>query len=90
MEIIRSGEKGRNELCGDCCSQKDQFNMYYFIIKFIVALTLFFPRTSHAYLDPGTGSFIFQMIIAGVVGGLFTIKTFWRKIASLFKKHDQK
>jgi hypothetical protein len=26
------------------------------------------------------------MIIAGVVGGLYTIKTYWRNIKGLFKK----
>ena len=33
-----------------------------------------------AYLDPGTGSFILQMIIAFLVGASFFIKGFWRKI----------
>ena len=61
------------------------------ITAFFVVLGIFmFPETSHAYLDPGTGSFVFQMIIAGVVGGLFAIKTFWRKIISFFKKDNDK
>jgi hypothetical protein len=38
-----------------------------------------------AYLDPGTGSIIFQVIIAGLCGGLFVIKLFWGKIKNLFK-----
>jgi hypothetical protein len=59
-------------------------------IFFVVSVIFVFPETSHAYLDPGTGSFVFQMIIAGVVGGLFAIKTFWRKIVSFFKKDNGK
>jgi hypothetical protein len=47
---------------------------------------LVLPSTGDAYLDPGTGSFIFQMIIASVVGGLYTVKTFWRNIVKFFKK----
>jgi hypothetical protein len=39
-----------------------------------------------AYLDPGTGSIIFQVIIAGLCGGLLVIKLFWGKIKNLFKK----
>ena len=35
---------------------------------------------AHAYLDPGTGSYIFQMLIASVVGGLFALKMYWRKL----------
>ena len=37
-----------------------------------------------AYLDPGTGSFIFQMLIAGFVGGLFALKLFWAHIKTFF------
>ena len=39
----------------------------------------------YAYLDPGTGSIIFQVIIAGFCGGLLMIKIFWSKIKSFFK-----
>ena len=46
-----------------------------------------------AYLDPGTGSFIFQMLIAGFVGGLFALKLFWAKIkifiTALFSKRKK-
>lgn len=53
-------------------------------------VALFFPQTAHAYIDPGTGSVIVQAIIAGVVGALFTIKLYWRRLVSfcsgLFRK----
>ena len=43
-----------------------------------------------AYLDPGTGSYIFQILIAGLVGMGFAIKLFWGYIklfvVSLFAK----
>lgn len=42
-------------------------------------LTLHAPR---AYLDPGSGSFILQILIAAFVGGAFVIKAYWRKITS--------
>lgn len=46
-----------------------------------------------AYLDPGFGSFIFQMLIAGLVGTGFAVKLFWTQIkcfiTALFtKKND--
>lgn len=44
-----------------------------------------FNEKAYAYLDPGTGSYIFQLIIASVIGGLFAIKIFWRNIVSFFK-----
>lgn len=37
-----------------------------------------------AYLDPGTGAFIFQILIAGIVGFGFAIKLFWHSIKKFF------
>ncbi len=37
-----------------------------------------------AYLDPGTGSMIFQLLIAGLVAGSFAIKIFWGRIKAFF------
>jgi hypothetical protein len=33
-----------------------------------------------AYLDPGSGSFLIQLLIGGVVGLLLVIRTFWGRI----------
>jgi hypothetical protein len=38
------------------------------------------------YIDPGSGSYLVQAIIAGVLGALFYFKTLWLKIKSLFGK----
>jgi hypothetical protein len=38
------------------------------------------------YIDPGSGSYLVQMIIAGVLAGLFYFKNFWLKIKSFFSK----
>jgi hypothetical protein len=38
------------------------------------------------YLDPGSGSFLLQMLIAGAMGAALAVKIYWRKIVSLFKK----
>lgn len=51
---------------------------------------LIIPNLLFGYLDPGTGSYVFQIILAAFVGAAFTIKTFWSKIKlfieNLFKK----
>lgn len=41
------------------------------------------------YLDPGTGSLIIQLILAGVLGISVAIKIFWKKIINLFKKNKE-
>ena len=46
---------------------------------------LIFPQHAHAYLDPGTGSYLFQLLIAGLLGSLFFLKTIIRKIKAMFE-----
>lgn len=38
------------------------------------------------YVDPGSGSYLIQIIIATVLGALFYIKAFWYRIKSFFSK----
>lgn len=45
----------------------------------IMAMVLM-PTPALAYLDPGTGSFVIQGIIAAIVGGGFAVKMFWGRI----------
>ena len=47
----------------------------------VVALT---PADAFAYIDPGTGSFIIQGVIAAVVAVGFAVKLYWRKIKAVF------
>ncbi len=47
------------------------------------------------YIDPGSGSYILQMIIAAVLGISFFFKNFWYNIKAFFtgkksKKEDDK
>lgn len=86
MKIFQSWGKNKNRLCGECRAKRDKFNTYCFVISSVALATFVFPKTSEAYLDPGTGSFIFQMIIAAVMGGLYSIKTYWRNITKFLKK----
>ena len=37
-----------------------------------------------AYLDPGTGSFIIQALIATLAGALIAVRTYWSKIKAFF------
>lgn len=59
---------------------------HYFIwaVGLMAVWALAAPGRAHAYLDPGTGSYLFQILIAALVGGLFAVKLFWGKIAAFF------
>ena len=45
---------------------------------------LMVPFSVHAYIDPGTGSYLFQIFIAGALGGLYAIKTYWAALKHYF------
>jgi len=36
------------------------------------------------YLDPGSGSYLIQLLLAAVLGGAFLVKAYWQKIKEFF------
>lgn len=40
------------------------------------------------YLDPGSGSFIIQMLLAGLFGILVAMRIYWKKIVAFFNKNE--
>jgi nitrate/nitrite transporter NarK len=60
--------------------------MYRFWTPALVgALSLLaLPVDAFAYLDPGTGSYVLQMIIAGLLGAAFAVKMSWFRIKRFF------
>ena len=66
-------------------------------MKLITYVAIFFfslIESSFAYLDPGTGMSILQIIIAFIVSIAATIGFYWRKLLLFFnkilKKEDKK
>jgi hypothetical protein len=43
-----------------------------------------------AYLDPGTGSMVLQLLLGGIAGAAIVIKLYWQRFLSLFKKKSDK
>lgn len=56
----------------------------YSLLAWILAfstLIFLYPRSyTYAYLDPGTGSLIIQVLIGGLLSSLFIVKLFWGRI----------
>lgn len=42
------------------------------------------PTDAWAYVDPGTGSFLFQLAAAGFFAGLFTLRRYWDAVKARF------
>jgi len=52
----------------------------------ICALLLLDQNPAQAYLDPGTGSYLFQAVIAVALSGLVALKLFWKNLVSWVKR----
>jgi hypothetical protein len=39
-----------------------------------------------AYIDPGTGSYVFQIAVATLLGGVFALRLFWSKVKGLLRR----
>ena len=58
-------------------------------VMILAALFLLVPIVSaFAYIDPGTGSMIVQVVIAALVGGAAFIGAFWRKLFRRRRNQD--
>lgn len=64
-----------------------QITAYTVIFSFasIVLVLLVYPGRAYAYLDPGTGSYVLQLLIASSIGALFALKIFWKRVSTFFK-----
>lgn len=51
-----------------------------------IAIVLATPSDAWAYIDPGTGSYLFQMAAAGLLGALFTLRRYWSALASVLRR----
>lgn len=50
----------------------------------ITALILLFMTDTQAYLDPGTGSMLLQVILGGVAAVGVAVKLYWHKLRAAF------
>jgi hypothetical protein len=58
------------------------------LLSWLVAcFSLVVIPTANAYIDPGSGSFIFQMIVGAALGISVGVKLFWRRIRSFFSRN---
>ena len=61
-------------------------------VLFFAGLLCALPTAALAYIDPGTGSYLIQLLVAGFVAVSFTTKIFWKRISKfvstkIFKKN---
>lgn len=55
-------------------------------VLFIILIIMFlFPAEAEAYLDPGSGSYFIQILLASFLGALYLLKVYWKKILHWIK-----
>jgi hypothetical protein len=54
------------------------------LVTLVTAGQLLGPGDALAYIDLGTGSYVFQVIIASLLGAAFAVKAYWERIRAFF------
>ena len=57
-----------------------------FLVYFLVATA----PAAHAYIDPGAGSYVFQVVVGALLGAAVAIKVFWRRIWGFLTRRSVK
>jgi len=53
----------------------------YFLLFFLVIVI--FPSPAMAYIDPGSGSMLLQIILGGVAGLFVIFKLYWHRLLTV-------
>lgn len=55
----------------------------------VLAFSFLWLRVADAYIDPGSGSFVFQALIGALLAATVGLKVFWRRIARFVTRRDR-
>jgi len=59
-------------------------------ILLYIFISILFPVQAMAYVDPGSGSMILQIILGGIAGLLLIIKFYWDRFLKMVKIRKKK
>ena len=60
------------------------------LILLLGLIALICPARAHAYIDPGTGSYVLQIALAGLLATSYAVKVYWRKILNTIRRPFRK
>lgn len=79
LQLINVRGDNPPELCKGLMKSNEQRGPFFALALFLIlTLQVIFSQDAFAYLDYGTGSYIFQVLLAIIISGLFTIKMTWK------------
>ncbi len=56
----------------------------------VLLLGLVLSPPAYAYLDPGSGSMLLQLLLGGIAGAVVVLKLYWQRFVSLFGNKQAK
>jgi hypothetical protein len=59
------------------------------MMLFLASPLASFLGNKQAYLDPGSGSYLLQLLIAALLGSVFVIRASWSRITGFFKRNSE-
>ena len=59
-------------------------NKILLILSICLFAKIFSTTPAYAYLDPGTGSIILQLLLGGMAGALVIVKLYWARVKAFF------
>lgn len=54
--------------------------MFSAVVVIMVYLVLVCARPAHAYLDPGSGGMMVQLLLGGFAGAAVLVRLYWRQL----------
>jgi hypothetical protein len=70
----------------DIAAARNRTDPVQVLAGIVLCLCAIAPTEAWAYLDPGAGTFALQGLIAGIAGGVISLRTCWRRIGGLFRR----
>ncbi len=58
---------------------------FFPLMSIVLLLLLLFERPAEAYIDPGSASYLFQLVAGALLGGLFLLRTYWSRVVTTLR-----
>lgn len=58
---------------------------FFPLMGIVFLLLVISERPAEAYIDPGTASYVFQVIAGAVLGGVFLLRTYWTRVVTTMR-----
>lgn len=55
---------------------------FFPLMGIVLLLLAISERPAEAYIDPGTASYVFQVIAGAILGGVFLLRTYWTRVVT--------